>query len=72
MSAHDALLTATRNAATVIGLGDQVGTLEEGKLADLIVLRESPLDRIRVLAEPDALEAVLQGGKLVAGALPAA
>ena len=69
MSEHDALLTATRNSARVIGLGDQVGTLEAGKLADLMVLDESPLARIRVLAEPERLVAVLQGGAVVAGAL---
>ena len=69
MSAHEALLTATRNASRVIGLGDEVGTLEAGKLADLLILRESPLERIRALAEEESVVAVLQGGKVVAGAL---
>lgn len=69
MTPHEALLTATRNSSTVIGLGDQVGTLEAGKLADILILRENPLDRIRALAEPETVEAVLQGGVVVAGAL---
>ena len=69
MTPHEALLTATRNSSTVIGLGDQVGTLEAGKLADILVLRENPLDRIRALAEPETVAAVLQGGVVVAGAL---
>ena len=72
MTPHEALLTATRNSSTVIGLGDQVGTLEVGKLADVLVLRENPLERIRALAEPETMEAVLQGGVVVAGALAAA
>lgn len=69
MTPHEALLTATRNSSTVIGLGDQVGTLEAGKLADILVLSESPLDRIRALAEPESVVAVLQGGRVVAGSL---
>jgi imidazolonepropionase-like amidohydrolase len=70
MTPHEALLTGTRDATRVIGFGDELGTLEAGKLADLLVLRESPLERIRVLCEPESLEAVVQGGKVVSGALP--
>jgi imidazolonepropionase-like amidohydrolase len=69
MSEEDALLTATRNAAHVIGF-DDAGTLEAGKRADLVVLREDPLERIRALTEPDVVEAVVKGGELVAGSLP--
>jgi imidazolonepropionase-like amidohydrolase len=69
MSEQDALLTATRDAARVIGFPD-AGTLEPGKLADLVVLRENPLERIRALTEPDVVEAVVKGGEVVVGALP--
>jgi imidazolonepropionase-like amidohydrolase len=72
MTPQEALLTATRDAASVIGFGDELGTLEAGKLADLLVLRESPLERIRSLTEPENLEAVVQGGRVVSGALPVA
>jgi imidazolonepropionase-like amidohydrolase len=68
MSEEEALLTATRNAARVIGF-DEAGTLEPGKFADLLVFAENPLERIRVLTEPEALEAVVQGGVVVAGEL---
>ena len=68
MSEHEALLTATRNANRVIGF-DDAGTLEPGKLADLIVLGENPLERIRAIAEPGTVEAVLQGGEVVSGSL---
>jgi imidazolonepropionase-like amidohydrolase len=70
MTPQEALLTATRDAASVIGFGDELGTLEAGNLADLLVLRESPLERIRSLTEPENLEAVVQGGRVVSGALP--
>jgi len=71
MSEQEALLTATRNAAHVIGF-DDTGTLEPGKRADLLVFAENPLERIRVLLEPTSLEAVVQGGVVSAGRLPAA
>jgi len=71
MSPHEALLTATRNATRVIGF-DDAGTLEPGKLADLIVLGENPLERIRAIAEPGTVEAVMKGGEVVSGSLAAA
>ena len=46
MSNHNALKVATINGANYIGIGDHVGSLEEGKLADLIVIDGNPLDDI--------------------------
>jgi imidazolonepropionase-like amidohydrolase len=40
------LLAATKNAAAVCGVGDELGTVETGKLADLIVVAANPLDDI--------------------------
>jgi imidazolonepropionase-like amidohydrolase len=42
-----ALLTATGNAATCMGLADRLGTLQEGRYADFIVLARNPLDDVR-------------------------
>jgi imidazolonepropionase-like amidohydrolase len=70
MSPAEALLTATRNAASVIGF-EEAGTLEPGKLADLLVFGADPLTDVRVLTDASALEAVVQNGELVAGGLPA-
>jgi imidazolonepropionase-like amidohydrolase/Tol biopolymer transport system component len=47
MSNHDALKTATINPALSLGLDDWIGSLEAGKLADLLVLDQNPLDNIR-------------------------
>ena len=47
MSNMEALKTATINPAEYIGMGAEIGSLEEGKLADLIVLEENPLEDIR-------------------------
>ena len=57
------LIAATRNAAEVCGIGNDLGTVEVGKLADLIVVRQNPLEDISNLR---SLELVLKEGRLVA------
>jgi imidazolonepropionase-like amidohydrolase len=57
------LLAATTRAAEVCGVGSEVGTVEVGKLADLIVVRHNPLDDINHLR---TLELVFKAGRLVA------
>ncbi|MDQ3703135.1 MAG: amidohydrolase family protein [Chloroflexota bacterium] len=49
MSAMDALLTGTRDAARCLGLDDEIGTLEAGKVADVLVVDGDPLQDIRAL-----------------------
>jgi len=46
MSNHDALKVATINGANYIGMADHIGSLEPGKLADLIVIDGNPLEDI--------------------------
>ena len=41
-----AIMAATRNSAEAVGRLDQLGTVEAGKLADLIVVAKNPLDNI--------------------------
>jgi imidazolonepropionase-like amidohydrolase/Tol biopolymer transport system component len=47
MSNHQSLKCATINGAVYLGMDKQIGSLEKGKLADLIVLDKNPLDDIR-------------------------
>ena len=47
MTPHQALATATINPARVHGLDKDLGTIEPGKLADLVVVRGNPLADIR-------------------------
>lgn len=45
-SPHEALLTATRFPAEFMGVKEDLGTLEEGKLADMVFVEGNPLERI--------------------------
>jgi imidazolonepropionase-like amidohydrolase len=47
LTPFQALQTATTNAARALGVGDQLGTIEPGKLADLTFLGGDPLADIR-------------------------
>lgn len=47
LNEHDALKVATIHGAKAIGLDQDLGTIEEGKLADLIILNSNPLENIR-------------------------
>jgi imidazolonepropionase-like amidohydrolase len=66
MSAMDAILAATGNAARALGWDSWLGTLEAGKVADLIVLDSNPLDDLRILADKSHLQIVMKDGKIAA------
>jgi imidazolonepropionase-like amidohydrolase len=66
MSAMDAILAATGNAARAIGWDSWMGTLEAGKVADLIVVDADPLGDLRILADRHHLHFVMKDGQVVA------
>ena len=61
----EALEAGTRIASEVLGLESQIGTIDVGKLADLVVVEGNPMDDVGVLLSEEAVHLVMQGGKLV-------
>jgi imidazolonepropionase-like amidohydrolase len=60
-SEHQAILAATRDGASVCGLDKNIGTLEPGKVADIIGVEGNPLKDIQALRK---IETVICRGKL--------
>ena len=61
----EAITACTRDNAFAVGLENEVGVLEGGKLADVIILKQNPVADIRVLQEPSNLAVVIKDGKKV-------
>jgi imidazolonepropionase-like amidohydrolase len=64
LSNHEALRVATQMGADVIGLGKELGSLEAGKQADLVVLDRNPLENIR---NTNSVRMVMKNGRLYDG-----
>jgi len=61
-----ALQAATQWAARCLGLERELGTLEKGRLADLVVVDGNPLDDVKILLDPARIALVLKGGAVCA------
>jgi imidazolonepropionase-like amidohydrolase len=64
-STSAALQSATRVAADALGLLDRIGTLEAGKIADIVIVDGDPLADIRVLADRARIAWVFRDGSAV-------
>jgi imidazolonepropionase-like amidohydrolase len=62
MRPADAILAGTRTAAELLGLADELGTVQAGKIADLVVCAGDPLGDITLLGKPENVVAVVQAG----------
>jgi imidazolonepropionase-like amidohydrolase len=65
ISALEVLTWATKNGAELLGMGDELGTIEPGKLADLLVVDGNPVKDITVLEDRGNLDVVMKGGQFV-------
>ncbi len=64
LSTHDALKVATIHGAEAIGLDQDLGSLEAGKLADLVILNSDPLTDIR---NSNTIQSVMINGRIYDG-----
>ncbi|MEG1501637.1 MAG: amidohydrolase family protein, partial [Clostridiales bacterium] len=62
MTNMESIIAATLDAARMIGVDGEYGSLEAGKFADFLILKENPLEDIRTVQDIDA---VYKLGKLV-------
>ncbi len=56
---------ATKNGAELLGMKDDLGTIEAGKLADLLVVDGNPAKDITVLQDRNNLDVIMKGGQFV-------
>jgi imidazolonepropionase-like amidohydrolase len=67
LPARAALVSATSAAAHAIGLGDLIGSVQPGKLADLVAIDGDPIAHPELLGDRGKIWLVVQGGMPVAG-----
>lgn len=64
MTPMETIVASTKTAAECLGWEDKVGTLEKGKLADVVVVKGNPLENIYSLADNNTVQVVLKDGKV--------
>jgi imidazolonepropionase-like amidohydrolase len=69
MTPMEAILASTSAAARLIGIQDQVGTIEPGKEADAILFDGNPLKKIDLLRNKERIVGVMKAGQFVSGPL---
>lgn len=65
MNPMEAIVATTKTASECLGWDDKIGTVEEDKLADLIILDVNPLDDIRKLQESSHIQFVMKEGQVM-------
>lgn len=63
MTPMESIVATTRTAAECLGWDDQLGTLEAGKLADIVITRTDPIADIRSLENTDNITSVFKSGQ---------
>ena len=61
----EALMAATKNNADTIGFAGQVGTLEPGMLADILIVDGDPLTDIRILQDRKRITCLMKDGQII-------
>jgi imidazolonepropionase-like amidohydrolase len=64
MEPMEALQAGTKHAAELLGWQDKIGTIEPGKLADVVICATNPLIDIQSLGTPDNIQVVVKEGKI--------
>lgn len=65
MSEMEALVSATQTASEALGIENLVGSIEEGKFADLLVVDPSPLNNILAIRNRNNIKMIMKNGKVI-------
>lgn len=65
LSSMDAIVSATRIGSEIANMTNHLGTIEAGKLADLVVLKGDPISDIRILQDVERIRMVIKDGIVV-------
>ena len=62
MSPMDAILSATKLGGEIMGMGDELGQVKEGYLADLLLVSGDPSNDVTILQDKDNLRMIMKDG----------
>ena len=65
LSPMQSIAASTSKAAMALGLQDEVGMIEVGKCADLLIIDGDPLDDIGILTQKERIRLVMRNGRIV-------
>jgi imidazolonepropionase-like amidohydrolase len=65
LSPTEAIVAGTKTSAEALGKGDDLGTIEPGKLADLVIVGADPLADVTVLTREENILTVMKAGEVV-------
>lgn len=71
MTPMQAIVASTHTGAQLLQMGDKVGTLEPGKLADIVIVDGNPAEEINLLKDASSVVLVIKDGAVFRGDLPA-
>ena len=62
LSPMDAIMAATRLGGEIMGMGERIGQVRAGYLADLLLVEGDPLENVAILQQRDRLQAIMKDG----------
>ena len=62
-SSMEAILAATKYGGQIMSMGDELGMIKEGFLADILLVDGDPITNVRVLQDHDRLLAIMKDGR---------
>ena len=65
MTPMESIISGTKTAAESLGWESEVGTVEKGKLADIVICKTDPLKNIKSVGNPDNIAMVIKDGQII-------